>query len=71
MDTGETIQHMGRGISRLRAPEIPQYERLLKMVFDKLGWNADEFRAYRCRIDYPLYGSQVVMAWDAPAPPPE
>jgi hypothetical protein len=71
MDTGETIQHMGRGISRLRAPEIPQYERLLKMVFDKLGWNADDFRAYRCRIDYPLYGSQVVMAWKAPPPPAE
>ena len=71
MDTHETIQHMGRGISRWRAPQIPQYERLLQMVFDRLGWNADEFRGYRCRIDYPLYGSQVAMSWKSTPPPEE
>lgn len=69
MDSRETVQHMGRGISRLAAPEFPQYKRLLQTVFEKLHWNSDEFRTYRCRIDYPLYGSQVALAWDSAAPP--
>ncbi len=69
MDLCETIQHMGPGISRLSAPEVPQYQRMLRMVCDKLSWNENDFYSYRCKIDYPLYGLQVAMAWDSTPPP--
>jgi len=69
MDLCETIQHMGPGVSRLRAPEVPPYQQVLQMVCDKLGWNGDDFRGYRCKIDYPPCGVQVAMAWDSTPPP--
>lgn len=65
----ETIQMLGRGAAPLRIAEIPTYVELLRYAFDSLGWSDTAFRAYRCRIDYPVYGSQVVMAFDPPSPP--
>ena len=32
-----------------------------------LGWDDRAFRGYRCAIDYPVYGSQVSLAFDPPA----
>jgi hypothetical protein len=70
LDLQETIQPLGRGISKFRLMEFPRYAELLRQICDKLGWEGGAFRGYRCRIDYPIYGSQVVMAWtsrDKPA----
>jgi len=69
LDMSESIQSLDTGLARLRTTEVPRYSDLLKHVFGKLGWDADHFRGYRCRIDYPLYGSQIAMAFDPPAPP--
>lgn len=66
LDLVESIQPLGQGISRFRAAEVPWYTELLATICGKLGWNADRFRGHRCRIDYPIYGSQVVVAFDAP-----
>ena len=63
LDLQETIQPMGHGISKFRLMEFPRYVELLRHVCDKLGWTGSSFRGYRCRIDYPIYGSQVVMTW--------
>jgi hypothetical protein len=69
LDLCETIQNLGLGIPRLRTAEVPRYEALLELVFRKLGWRAEEFRAYRCEIHYPPHGAQVAMAWDSMPPP--
>jgi len=69
MDLHESIQHLGRGLSKYRAKEIPRYADLLRYTCRKLGWDGDAFRCYRCRIDYPLYGTQIVFAWDSVPPP--
>jgi hypothetical protein len=71
MDLRETIQNLGYGLGRLRTTEVPRYDELLRTVCEKLGWDGDEFLGHRCRIDYPPYGSQVVMAWDSTPPPDE
>lgn len=65
LDLSESIQPLGRGIASCRAAEIPRYAELLRHVCGKLAWDADRFRAYRCRIDYPLYGTQVLFAYDS------
>jgi hypothetical protein len=67
LDMMESVQSLGQGVVRHRVAEIPQYVSMVRHVFEKMGWNDQTFRGYRCRIDYPLYGSQVVMAFDPPA----
>ena len=66
LDLTETIRPLGVGLAGCGAAEVPWYPDLLQTVCDKLGWDAAGFRGYRCRIDYPIYGSQVVMAFPAP-----
>lgn len=66
LDMLESIHNLGVGPSRWRSADVPDYAELVREVCTRLGWNAMAFRGYRCRIDYPIYGSQVVMAFDAP-----
>jgi hypothetical protein len=69
LDLSETIQPLGRGMNKFRASEVPWYSELLNTACTKLKWNPEQFKGYRCRIDYPIYGSQVVIAFDTIAPP--
>lgn len=64
LDLAESIQPLGRGISKFRSAEVPWYSELLRLVCEKLGWDGETLRGFRCRIDYPIYGSQVAMAFD-------
>ena len=58
-----------RSIAKCRSTEIPLYAERLRHVCSKLDWNGDAFRAYRGKIDYPIYRSQVARAFDPLAPP--
>lgn len=69
LDFLESVHPLGRGIEHCRLNEAPQYPQMLRHVFEQLGWRSEQFRGHRCRIEYPIYGSQVVMAFDAPPPP--
>ncbi len=69
MELTESIQHLGRGSSMYRLAGVPHYVAMLRHVTERMGWDADEFAGYRCCIDYPVYGSQVVMAFDPPNDP--
>jgi hypothetical protein len=66
LDLMETVQTLGRGAIIGRDTKVPRYAELLRHVLSRLGWNEDELRGYRCAIDFPLYGSQVVLAFDPP-----
>ena len=63
LDLGASLQELGPGLGTLRSPNVPQHRELLEHVFASLGWNPSEFRCYRSEIDYPLYGSQVVVSF--------
>lgn len=69
LDLVEQIQPLGRGIDSFRTAEAPWYPELLRTVCHKLGWSANDLRGYRARIDYPLYGSQVAIAFPAEEQP--
>lgn len=69
LDLADSILTMGRGVHKFRSSEVPRYAEMLRHVFTRLSWDSRQFRGYRCRIDYPIYGSQVAMTFDAPAPP--
>jgi len=65
-DLAETIQTLGKGTSLLRTSAVPKYVDLLQHIFSSMNWNQSAFRTYRCDIEYPIYGSQVVVMFDAP-----
>lgn len=67
----ETVSYLGRGPSVLYAAEFPRYAALGQYVFDRLGWDASRFDVYRCRVEYPVLPSTVVMAFDLPEAPAE
>lgn len=62
----ESITPLGRGIEAFRLSEFPRYTELLSYFCKKEGWNPRAFRGYRCRIRYPLYGSQIGLAFTLP-----
>lgn len=64
LDLAESIAPLGRGRQRLRVPDLPAYMELVTHVEESLGWRLDDFRTFRCRIEYPLHGAQVVAAFD-------
>ncbi len=68
-DMLETVQLIGRDDISLRMPEFPRYPQLVRHVFDRMGWERHRYRGYRCRVDYPIFGSEVILGFDRPAPP--
>lgn len=69
LDLLERVEHLGTGIDRCQAGDVPNYGELLRETAAASGIDGSRCRVYRCRIDYPVYGSQVMMAFDAPPPP--
>ncbi len=65
LDILETIEPLGDGLARSRSRDVSRYPELLRRVMESMRWNAAEFRGFRCRVTYPLYGSQVMMCFRA------
>lgn len=66
LDVQEYIAPLGNGINNFRAADIPNYIELLNHVCEIRGWNPDHFRGYRARIQFPIYGSQIQIAFNLP-----
>jgi hypothetical protein len=71
LDLIEVIQPLGRGVASCRIGEIPRYVEMLRRACSQRGWDAEAFRCYRCRIEYPFYGAQVHMLFERSPRPPE
>ncbi len=71
IDVLASLLPIGHSPSGLRVLEIPRYDELLRSVFAARGWNAEEFRVYRCRMPFPVYGSQICVSWECPQMPAE
>ncbi len=66
IDVLETIQNLGTQSSRFRTTEVACYSDMVRFVCHKLGWDSESFRGYRCRVEYPVYGTQVSMIFRPP-----
>lgn len=69
MDLRESLEVLGSAsggsaFGGYRISEVPWYTELLEGAFGKLGFNPGDARGFRTRIDYPVYGSQVAIAFD-------
>lgn len=66
LDMLESVEALGTGLSRFRSSDVPRYAELIAEACGAMKWDGRSFRGYRCRIDYPVYGSQVAMLFDMP-----
>jgi hypothetical protein len=69
LDLRETLEPLGAGLRTYRVSEMPTYLEMLEQSFAKLGWNPADVMGFRTRIDYPVYGSQVAIAFDTQTQP--
>jgi hypothetical protein len=65
LDMAEAVEGLGQGLARLRSADVPRYAELVEHAAAKAGFELAAMRGYRCRVDYPLYGSQVTLAFRA------
>jgi len=66
-----SVTYLGKGPSVLHTPDVPRYAQLGQYVFDRLGWDGERFDVYRCRIEYPVVPSEVMIRFDLPEAPGE
>lgn len=69
LELPETVRALGTGLDVLATPALPRYPELIGRLCERLGWDPAPLRAYRCRIEYPPYGAQVVLAFATPERP--
>lgn len=64
LNLAEVIEEMGNGLACARHKSLPKYTEALEHVAAQRHWKPSDFRAFRCEILYPMYGSQVCMVFD-------
>jgi hypothetical protein len=67
----EQVQALGRGLRRIHASEITRYSDMVRYVFERTGWNPDDFDVFRVRMQYAPIAVSVMMENDLPDPPGE
>lgn len=63
LDLLETVQSLGRGADAFRLPQYPRYVELVRHVCATLGWEPARLRGFRCKVRYPIYGSQTALTF--------
>ena len=63
LDLIENIQSLGVGPEAFRIPEFARYAELVRTLCATQGWDAGKLRGYRCKVRYPIYGSQINLAF--------
>lgn len=58
------VEDLGLGSHGGRLPEFPRYVEMVRHTADNMGWNIDEFRLFRCRIEYPIVASMLRIRWE-------
>lgn len=66
LDTTDSIHRIDVARTGLRVREVPDYPNILSDVLGARGLMLTDFKAYRCRVRYPLYGAQYAFAFPVP-----
>jgi hypothetical protein len=61
LDLLEGIEPLGTGFARARSSDVDRYADLLRHVIERAGMRGERLRGFRCRSDYPIYGTQMTM----------
>lgn len=63
------MKDLGTGLSRLGSSDLPRARELLGHAFSSLGWDPEEFRAYRVRVPYPAPSVTLALWLELPERP--
>ncbi|MBI5866622.1 MAG: hypothetical protein HZB38_19315 [Planctomycetes bacterium] len=69
LPVSEKVQHLGRGLDRIRTAEVARYADILTCIFQRTGWKSGDFEAFRVRMRCPPIPVSVMIRHDLPAPP--
>lgn len=61
LTVSEDAHYAGVGPAAVRMAEYPLYPRLIESVCERLGWNAESYDVYRCRVRFPVLHSGIEM----------
>jgi len=67
--TSESVVYLGKGASVLHTPNVPRYAEMAQYALDRAGWDGGKFDVFRCRVEFPVMPSSVVMQFDLPEKP--
>jgi hypothetical protein len=59
----ERAQHLGRGPYAGRTPHVPEYEGMMSYVLERAGWMPQQFRLFRCAVEYPVMHTRLRMVF--------
>lgn len=49
----EPVHDLGWGATSLATSLMPRYSKLTQYAFDRMGWDSNDFRAFRFKVSYP------------------
>jgi hypothetical protein len=64
----EKVQSLGNSPPDALTPELPQYRHMIQRVFERAGWNANDFFGFRFRMRYPPIPTLAILRYELPAP---
>jgi hypothetical protein len=67
LPVNESAFFLGRGLEPGRTPVVPRYVEMIGYAMDRVGWNPDEFRLFRCIVEYPMVQSMIRLKFLQPA----
>lgn len=62
----ETVTYLGRGPGVMTTPDVENYAGMIDFAMTRAGWDASQFDVYRCRIEYPVMPSSVIVHFELP-----
>ena len=69
LPTSASVVHLGKGPEVLSSPDVPRYSEMVQYALDRAGWDAREFDAYRCRVEFPVMPSSIMVRFEMPRRP--
>ncbi len=57
------VEFLGKGPAVLATPDVPDYTDLMHAAARKFGCDVDNFEAWRLRLEFPFYQSDVRITW--------
>lgn len=63
------VERVGNGLRSGITSEVPNATEMALYGFERLGWNPDQFRRYRVKIEYPPIASDILVYWPLPERP--
>ncbi|MCP4246032.1 MAG: hypothetical protein GY778_03190 [bacterium] len=66
LPVAERVIDLGGGPPDVVTPELPRYPHMIRSVFDRLKWDATDFRGFRVKMRYPPIPTLAILRYDLP-----